>query len=63
MKEVPAGTEVIITFALDDSGLLHIVAEEQLNHSLLDTTFQLSNQRTKEEMDSAARRMAAAKIE
>ena len=63
VKEVPAGTEVIITFALDDSGLLHIVAEEQLNHSLLDTTFQLSNQMTKEEMDSAARRMAEAKIE
>lgn len=60
---VSRNTEVIITFALDNSGLLHIVAEEQQYHSRLETTFQLSNQMTDEEMHSASVRMASATIE
>lgn len=60
---VPADTEVVITFALDNSGILHIVAEEQLHHSKLDTTFQLSNQMTDAEMRSATNRMSNANIE
>lgn len=60
---VPADTEVIITFALDNSGILHIMADEQKNHSKLDTTFQLSNQMTEAEMNSASLRMNAANIE
>lgn len=62
-KAVPQGTPVIQTLALDNSGILHIVAEEQLYHSKLDTTFQLSNQMTDEEMNKAAIRMSSANIE
>lgn len=60
---VPANTEVVITFALDNSGILHIMADEQQNHSKLDTTFQLSNQMSEAEMNSAALRMNSANIE
>ncbi len=62
-QSVPAGTPVINTMALDNSGILHIIAEEQQNHSKLDTTFQLSNQMTDAEMNSAALRMSSANIE
>lgn len=62
-KPVPKGTEVVITFALDGSGILHILAEEQQNHSKLDTTFELSNQMSNEELSSASLRMSKASIE
>jgi molecular chaperone DnaK (HSP70) len=62
-KPVPKETEVVITFSLDNSGILHIVAEEQLYHSKLDTTFQLSNQMSDDEMRSAALRMSSANVE
>ena len=62
-NSVPAQTPVVMTTALDNSGILHIVAEEQMNHSKLDTTFQLSNQMTDEEMRSASIRMASANVE
>ena len=62
-KVVPQGTPVVQTLALDNSGILHIVAEEQMYHSKLDTTFQLSNQMTEEEMRSASMRMNSATIE
>jgi molecular chaperone DnaK (HSP70) len=60
---VPEGTPVKMTMALDNSGSLHIIAEELRNHSKLDTTFQLSNQMTDAEMNSAALRMSSANIE
>ena len=63
MRPVPEDTEVIITFSLDNSGILHILAEEQQNHSKLDTTFQLSNQMTDEELSRASIRMSSATIE
>lgn len=62
-RGVPAETPLVMTMALDNSGILHIIAEEQLNHSKLDTTFQLSNQMTDAEMSSAALRMSSANIE
>ncbi len=62
-NRVPKGTPVIITMALDNSGLLHIVAEELLYKSRLDTTFQLSSQMSDDEMRKAALRIASAKIE
>ncbi|MCM1186515.1 MAG: Hsp70 family protein [Lachnoclostridium sp.] len=62
-QSVPADTPVVNTMALDNSGILHIIAEEQQNHSKLDTTFQLSNQMTDAEMNSAALRMSSANIE
>lgn len=62
-RPVPKDTEIIMTFSLDNSGILHIVAEEMLYHSKLDTTFQLSNQMTDEEMRSASIRMSSATIE
>ncbi len=62
-QRVPGGTPVTMTTALDNSGILHIIAEEQRNHSKLDTTFQLSNQMTDDEMKSAALRMSSANVE
>ena len=63
VQRVPKGTPIEMTLALDNSGILHIIAEEQLNHSKLDTTVQLSNQMTDDEMNSAALRMSSANIE
>jgi molecular chaperone DnaK (HSP70) len=62
-KSVPIGTPVEITFGLDNSGILHVVAEEQMYHSKLDTTFQLSNQMTDDEMKKVGNRLAAANVE
>ncbi len=62
-RPVPMHTRIDVTFALDNSGILHIMAEEQLYHSQLDTTFQLSNQMTDDEMRNAEMRMAAAIVE
>lgn len=63
VRSVPENTPIEMTMALDNSGSLHIIAEELQNHSKLDTTFQLSNQMTEEEMNSAALRMKSATIE
>ncbi len=62
-RGVPKNTPVIQTLALDNSGILHIVAEEQMYHSKLDTTFQLSNQMSDDEMKQAAKRMSFANVE
>lgn len=62
-KSVPRGTPVEMTFALDNSGIIHIIAVEKEYDSKLDTTFQLSNQMTDDEMRSAAVRMSSANIE
>lgn len=62
-QSVPARTPVVMTTALDNAGILHIIAEEQQYHSKLDTTFQLSNQMTEAEMNCAALRMSCANIE
>ncbi len=62
-KRVPYGTPVEMTLALDNSGIMHIIAEEQEYDSKLDTTFQLSNQMTDDEMSSAVSRMSSANIE
>lgn len=63
VERVPKETEICMTFSLDNSGILHIMAEEQQYQSKLDTTFQLSNQMTDEEMRSASVRMSSAIIE
>ena len=52
-----------MTTALDNSGILHIIAEEQMYHSKLDTTFQLSNQMSETELANATRRMSTANVE
>lgn len=62
-QAVPKETPLSMTMALDNAGMLHIIAEEQLYHSKLDTTFQLSNQMTDDEMKSAALRMSSANVE
>lgn len=62
-QNVHKDTPIVMTISLDNSGILHIIAEEQQNHSKLDTTFQLSNQMTEAEMNSAALRMSVANIE
>lgn len=62
-KKVDGQTPVIMTTALDNSGILHIIAEEQMYHSKLDTTFQLSNQMSETELANATRRMSTANVE
>lgn len=62
-KPVPGGTPLDVTFALDNSGILHIIAEELAFHSKLDTTFQLSNQMSESEMAIASSRTTNASVE
>ena len=62
-QEVRLGTQVIITLSIDNAGLMHIVAEEQQYHSKLDTTFQLSNQMSDEDMIVATDRMSKISVE
>lgn len=63
VKSVPSETEVVVMVALDNSGIIHLIAEEERYHSRLDTTFQLSNQMTDDEMRCAALRMSLANVE
>lgn len=60
---VPQGTEIQISFMLDNSGILHVVAEEMLYHSKLDTTFTLSNQMSGIEMKLAGDRLNNSNVE
>ena len=60
---VPKDTEVKIKLSLDQSGILHIQAHEKHSGSQLDTTFQLSNQMTEEEQNSAFKRISNSNIE
>ena len=62
-QRVPQHTAVEMTTALDNAGMLHIIAEEKAYHTKLDTTFQLSNQMTDDELHSAELRMSSAKVE
>lgn len=62
-SKVPAQTPIKMTLALDNSGILHIMAEELLNHSSLDTTFQLSNQMSDDELKAASYRLASSNVE
>jgi len=49
--------------ALDNSGILHVMAEELCRHSKLETTFDLSNQMTEDERITAVRRTAETTVE
>lgn len=62
MKSVPAGTEIVMTMALDNSGILHIMAIEKENGSKLDTAFKLSNQMSDTELKKASERMSMVTI-
>lgn len=62
-RTVPKGTKIVQTMALDNSGILHIVAEEQLYHSKLNTTFELSNQMTGDTLEKVEKRMLDTNIE
>ena len=62
-RAVPKGTAVNVTLSLDNSGTIHVVAEEMLYHSKLDTTFKLSNQMSDTELSEAVQRMSTANIE
>ena len=62
-QPMPEGTPVEITLGLDNSGILHIVAEDLVYNSKLDTTFQLSNQMSEDEKNMALLRMSSANIE
>ena len=60
---VPQGTEIEISFMLDNAGILHVVAEEMMYHSKLDTTFTLSNQMSGTEMKIAGDRLNNSNVE
>ncbi len=62
-QSVPQDTPVNIRIALDNAGIMSVIAEELLNHSRLDTTFALSNQMSEEERNLAINRMATANVE
>lgn len=62
-KAVPKNTPIEMTLALDNSGILHIYAKEELYGSELDTTFQLSNQMTEAEISTAMKRVSEASVE
>ena len=63
LRPVPKDTVLEVTFALDNSGILHIIAEEFEYHSKLDTTFKLSNQMTENELAIASSRTTNASVE
>ncbi len=62
-RTVPKGTKIVQTMVLDNSGILHIIAEEQLYHSKLNTTFELSNQMTGDTLEKVEKRMLDTNIE
>ncbi|MDD3252038.1 MAG: Hsp70 family protein [Lachnospiraceae bacterium] len=62
-RSVPKGTDIQTTMALDNAGVLHIIAEEERYHSKLDTTFQLTGQMSDTELKDAQKRMSLANIE
>lgn len=61
--KVPEGTIVEVTMSLDNSGILHLIAIEQLYMSKLDATFDLANSLGESEKLAAVQRMNEAKIE
>ena len=63
LSPVPKGTEIVTTMALDNAGIMHIIATEELNGSSLDTTFELSNQMNESEIEEANSRMLNMKVE
>lgn len=63
LRSVPKGTEIVVTFTIDSSGILHVSAEELYAHSKLDTTFALSGQMSDGEMGAAASRLKKVNIE
>ena len=62
-QRVPKGTELKVMLALDNSGILHVMAEELCKHSKLETTFDLSNQMSESERIAAVRRAAGTTVE
>ena len=62
-RAVPKGTPVEITMALDNSGILHVMAVERLTNSKLDTPFELSHQMSEHELAMAGRRVKGANVE
>ena len=59
---LPADTPFSIIFSFDNSGLLHIVAEEKHSHSRLDTTFNVSNSMSDQDISMALKNMSDATI-
>lgn len=62
-KRVPARTRLEITLSLDNSGLLHVQATDEYSNTELDTTFQLSQQMSKEDIAKAMTRIENASVE
>ena len=61
-QNVPTGTAFDVTFSLDNAGILHVTAEEELYHSQLDTTYTLSNQLSAGEKEIISKRLKNAII-
>lgn len=63
IKNVPIRTDICVRLALDNSGILHIDAEEMCYHSKLTTTFELSNQLSTQEIKKAQARLDSSTVE
>ena len=63
LRPVPGGTEIVVDFMIDSSGILHVSAEEMYAHSKLATSFALSGQMSDGEMGAAASRLKKVNIE
>lgn len=62
-NQVPEWTEIEVTFTLDNSGIVHVFAEEKKFGTKLDTTFTLSNQMSDKELRLAGERLNNATVE
>ena len=62
-RAVPQNTTIEVRFVIDNSGLLHVTAEEMYAHSMLDTTFRLGSQMTAQEKGKASLRLRSAAVE
>lgn len=62
-QQVPKHTQIETTMSLDNSGILHVVAEEKFNGSKLNTKFTLANQMEADDFREAKARLNNANIE
>ena len=62
-RQVPIHTGIEITISLDNSGIIHIFAVEELYGSQLTAEFKLSNQLSDEEFSNALSRMNSLTVE
>lgn len=63
VEAVPKGTKIVTTIRLENSGLLFVEAEEMLNHSKLNASYEIKNALSKTEMAAARGRVGNSTVE